>query len=318
MSELKDSLLIELASDDPATREGALKALANPLYKGQAEVQAALAAALRHNEATARAYRIRQLAAEALGVAGDAAAVPALIDALDDENSLVRSAVAHALGQIGDAAATNPLIKALKDREPDVREQAVVALAAIDAAQTDAFVPLLADPEDAVRQAARSAIQAQGSGALTALVDALHHTDSTIRGAAAELLGLLKDERARTALDYTAKNDRSDWVKGRAKWALEQFPPPVFVPPQVRRGVAPPPPSDTLQKMRQQAPQLPTLQRLRGQAPAAPTAAPSEDPKTPAEIEALIDQLDVRLAKGEISEATYQRLVARWEGRLKR
>ncbi len=53
-------------------------------------------------------------------------------------------------------------------------------------------------------------------------------------------------------------------------------------------------------------------------APAAPAAAaPPANPQTPAEIQAFLDNLDVRLANGEISEATYDRLYARWEARLK-
>jgi membrane protease subunit (stomatin/prohibitin family) len=50
------------------------------------------------------------------------------------------------------------------------------------------------------------------------------------------------------------------------------------------------------------------------QAPAAPA---NENPQTKDEIIALIDGLDSKLAKGDISEATYNRLVAKWEERLK-
>jgi membrane protease subunit (stomatin/prohibitin family) len=47
-------------------------------------------------------------------------------------------------------------------------------------------------------------------------------------------------------------------------------------------------------------------------APAAPAA-----PKTAAEIQATLDNLDMRLAAGEISEETYNKLYAKWEARLK-
>ena len=47
-------------------------------------------------------------------------------------------------------------------------------------------------------------------------------------------------------------------------------------------------------------------------APAPQAAAPT----TKAEITALIDSLDMRLANGEISESTYDRLVNKWEKRL--
>jgi len=54
--------------------------------------------------------------------------------------------------------------------------------------------------------------------------------------------------------------------------------------------------------------------------PAAPAAggtpAVSANPTTPAEVQALLDSLDLRLANGELSEAVYQRLHDKWEQRL--
>jgi membrane protease subunit (stomatin/prohibitin family) len=53
-------------------------------------------------------------------------------------------------------------------------------------------------------------------------------------------------------------------------------------------------------------------------APAAPAAAaPPANPQTPAEIQSFLDNLDVRLANGELSESTYDKLYAKWEARLK-
>lgn len=39
-------------------------------------------------------------------------------------------------------------------------------------------------------------------------------------------------------------------------------------------------------------------------------------PQTRAEIQALLDNLDVRLANGEISEATYRAVTEKWQKRL--
>lgn len=39
-------------------------------------------------------------------------------------------------------------------------------------------------------------------------------------------------------------------------------------------------------------------------------------PQTRAEIQTLLDKLDVRLANGEISEAIYKTLIAKWQARL--
>ncbi|NOZ49816.1 MAG: SPFH domain-containing protein [Chloroflexi bacterium] len=50
------------------------------------------------------------------------------------------------------------------------------------------------------------------------------------------------------------------------------------------------------------------------QAPAA-SAAPTS-PTTRAEVQTLIDNLDLRLANGEIGEKLYERLLAKWEKRL--
>ncbi len=52
-------------------------------------------------------------------------------------------------------------------------------------------------------------------------------------------------------------------------------------------------------------------------APAQPAGGAPAVPTTAAEIRATLDNLDVRLAAGEISEETYNKLVAKWEARLK-
>lgn len=45
-------------------------------------------------------------------------------------------------------------------------------------------------------------------------------------------------------------------------------------------------------------------------------AASSATPQSKADIQALLDNLDLRLANGEISESVYERLVSKWEKRL--
>lgn len=48
-----------------------------------------------------------------------------------------------------------------------------------------------------------------------------------------------------------------------------------------------------------------------------PAPAVNPNPQTKEEIQAFIDSLDMKLASGEISEAVYQKLVTKWEERLK-
>jgi hypothetical protein len=63
------------------------------------------------------------------------------------------------------------------------------------------------------------------------------------------------------------------------------------------------------------------MQQMQNQAGAnqpqqAASSAPAA-PQTKEEIQAMIDSLDMKLANGEISEDTYNRLVAKWQERLK-
>jgi hypothetical protein len=55
------------------------------------------------------------------------------------------------------------------------------------------------------------------------------------------------------------------------------------------------------------------------QAPAqqAPQPAATATPQTAEEIRAYLDQLDVKLGAGEISEKIYDKLYEKWEARLK-
>ena len=50
--------------------------------------------------------------------------------------------------------------------------------------------------------------------------------------------------------------------------------------------------------------------------PACKSSSVDPDTMTVEEIQVLLDNLDLRLANGEISEATYQQLYARWQNRL--
>lgn len=74
-------------------------------------------------------YKVRVQAALVLGKLGDRRAVPALLQALHDENETVRGVAATLLGRIGDKSASNALmVAATSDASEFVRSQARKAL----------------------------------------------------------------------------------------------------------------------------------------------------------------------------------------------
>src|SRR5262245_26181911 len=108
---------------------------------------------------------LRRTAAQQLGALGIRAleAVPAMIEALGDSESVVRASVAEALGGIGVTAkaAVPTLLKLLKDPNADVRETAAEALAdiGVDAPKVvPALLELLSDSDMNVRCAAAKSI----------------------------------------------------------------------------------------------------------------------------------------------------------------
>ncbi|MHB0939456.1 MAG: HEAT repeat domain-containing protein [Armatimonadota bacterium] len=171
---------------------------------------------------------MRAKAIEALATFGPAA-VPPLLEALQDKNPSIRRAAARALGNIGDSSAVEALLQLAKERDRQVRESAISALAAIQDERTapvmlaalrdadadirsaalgffegrdiSAFVPelsrMLADPDEYVRSRAVDVLAAVRDRRLVPVfIAALHADDETVRGGAAEALLDSGDRRA--------------------------------------------------------------------------------------------------------------------------
>lgn len=86
-------------------------------------------------------YKVRVQAALVLGKLLDKRAVPALIQALKDENESVRGVAATSLGRIGDKSAANALLSATNDSSEFVRTQAKKALELVSAGPSMALPP---------------------------------------------------------------------------------------------------------------------------------------------------------------------------------
>lgn len=318
--------------DDADLRLNAIEQLGDAQYKGNTDVLNALVKIMQGRDDHAMAYKERRAALEALAAIGDTNAVKFIIYALEDDSTPVKVAAANTLGTLGTEEAIQPLLGITKDSNEDVRSAAISALGKIGTSfpvSVEALIPLLADPDDAVRGMVRDLIEAMNpSATIGFLLTALQDPNSTIRGAVVEILGDLKDERARASLQKSYEDDQSEWVRSRAKWALDQLPKPDF-PFQTKAKLAPPPPLDTLTIMRANKPQWPSLdgnplkdvddiqrEREAQQAQATPASSTSPQEMSHDQIQEMIDQLDMRLINGEITEATYKSLVARWESRL--
>jgi HEAT repeat protein len=136
-------------------------------------------------------------AASTLGEIGDAHAVPALIEALQNRSLLTRRYAARALGQIGDPRALPALAIALRDEHKDVRSAATGALAAFGESALEAVVAALRDKRPEARQMAAYVLGEIGSRrAVKHLIVALQDRQRQVRESAARALGRVGDERA--------------------------------------------------------------------------------------------------------------------------
>jgi HEAT repeat protein len=228
--------LIEAVHDpDEDVRSAAIASL-KPFGPRAAAAVPALCGALRNE----RAGRLRSSIAEGLGMIGSPAAVPTLIEALEDQDEGVRRAAALALRQIGGAAsaAIPQLIACLeRDAAEEVRFASLEAALAIAQGSIDptrdgepivaAWVNALRrDPSIKVRARAASLVQdpmhavlAAGASRMTArlfdtevaaLIAALSDPSRDVRRAASNSLAAIgiSDPRVVPALCQAARDSR--------------------------------------------------------------------------------------------------------------
>lgn len=161
--------LIEVARDDsPAPlRRAAISSLARfyrpsvvvPLTNGLSDpnkdVRHTAARALGQLAEFHGGRRAQSHASHGEMAAGLPGSVPALIAALQDDDSEVREASARTLGYLRDGRALDALVAALQDGASDVRTQAIYALGRIrDERAVDPLIAAMEDPDSKVRRAA--------------------------------------------------------------------------------------------------------------------------------------------------------------------
>ncbi|MGB7443992.1 MAG: HEAT repeat domain-containing protein [Coleofasciculaceae cyanobacterium] len=176
-------------------------------------------------------FRVRHDAADAVVKIGSPA-VPALIEALNDENKQVRWRAASALGDIGAEAssAVPTLIETLQDEDEYVRRIAAFSLGKIGSAATAAvpnLVEALHDSDLNLQSVAAYALGKIGSEDATAvseLIEALQNSKAEVRWNAATALGRIGAEPSSTVPALIeALQDKEKYVRRSAADALGQF-----------------------------------------------------------------------------------------------
>jgi HEAT repeat protein len=170
------------------------------------------------------AWRVRENAAWALGAIGDARAVEALIDVLEDgdEDESMQGAAARALGHIGDPRAVEALKDALKDEDALVRWNAAEALGEIsDVRSVEALMSVLKDVDWRVRENAARALGWIGDArAFEALEEVLEDETASVRESVSCALGAIGGARAVAALEKVLVADDDASVRGNAAGVL--------------------------------------------------------------------------------------------------
>ncbi len=163
---------------------------------------------------------IRQAAVMALGRIGDPAAVPALIEVLQNEPELT-ILTAGAMAKIGDLGPFETLMAKLGHEEAAVRQAVISALNSMGHPDMpDRIRTLLADPDPLVRE---SAVKIAGyfsyPQCIERFLERTRDPEENIRRAAVENLPYLDDDRAFSHLVHALLND-SPKVRAAAAKAL--------------------------------------------------------------------------------------------------
>lgn len=132
-----------------------------------------------------------------------------LMEALMDEDSMVKVNIIEAVGRIGGEKEVLPLVFLLKDEDQDVRIKAAEAICRIDKERSVRFIPpLLKDTASKVRSKAVELLTGIGTGeCMEALLPLLKNKDARVCGEAILAIGKIGNDRAVTPL-LSILNDR--------------------------------------------------------------------------------------------------------------
>jgi HEAT repeat protein len=215
------SLIAQLNAADPALRGAVAEALG---LSGNHAVLPALLQHLRDGGSSGADILAGDRIAEAIGRLGDPTAIPDLRAALSDSREAVRERAAYGLGLLRAEQAVPELADTLRKDSATVAERAALALANIGTpAALSALVAPLSDAESTpARHAAMTGLEQAGVAAAPQLTAAMGSSDAALRGNAAEMLGWTHPDSATPKL-AAALHDGDPAVRSQAAWALGQI-----------------------------------------------------------------------------------------------
>jgi HEAT repeat protein len=181
--------------------------------------------------------RIRRYLALTMGHLGDARAVPALVEGLNDADTDNQMNNLLALGTIGDKSATAPVVERLHSSDPAIRKMAAFVLSAIkDPAASRDLEVALNDSSDEVRWYAAIALaqinNAAGADILMKLMDRSYldglqnftvELKSQLMINAVKCLGILKFQPAKDRILALSQTDPDLAVRDASLDALKKF-----------------------------------------------------------------------------------------------
>ncbi len=183
---------------------------------------------------TARRWRERAFAAELLGRVGNASAVPALLETVQNtraEDADVREIALRALARIADPRAVGPLVDALRNAEVWLAPRVADILTRHGEQVVEPMIDFL---EQGGRHHARAWAasvlgEVRAHRAFPALIRALGDLEDEVRAKAAYALGRLGDRRATPYLLEHLLTDPAPFVRARIAGALGQFDDPEVI-----------------------------------------------------------------------------------------
>ncbi len=150
-------------------------------------------------------------AATCLGYFGDKRAVPALIPLLSNMIWSVRRSAAFALGKLTDRRSVLPLAKLLKDDKEEVCIAAAQALSKIGIMALSTLLPLLIGRKK--NKFAVLSLKEMGNIAISPLLELLKQDDAQIRRAAVKVLDLIGWKPEKNELGASYWIAKQDWAK---------------------------------------------------------------------------------------------------------